>query len=238
MSALPHTQPLKERQRQERERLILQAAEGLMIERGYYETSIDDIAARVGISKGTIYLHFASKEDLVLALIERGRCQFLAALDEVLSTSGTPREKLSAILRQVYGNMGDQHVHHLRMIIQRPEVMSRLAERRQAFTAAWEEPMRRIAAVLEEGKALGEFDREIPTPVMVSMFGSLLSPHSYHRLVVERHLSLDEVVSALTRFFFKGIAAPAVVGGEPVYEHEAHLHYDASLGERIGEQHV
>ncbi|MFL5699301.1 MAG: helix-turn-helix domain-containing protein, partial [Ktedonobacteraceae bacterium] len=60
---LPRT--LKERQRQEREALILQAAEEVLIEKGYHEMSMDEIAARVGISKGTVYLHFASKEDLV-----------------------------------------------------------------------------------------------------------------------------------------------------------------------------
>ena len=83
---MTRTPPLKERQRQEREQLILQAAEQLMIERGYHETSIDDIAARVGISKGTVYLHFASKEDLVIALVERGMRQLIAALDGILST--------------------------------------------------------------------------------------------------------------------------------------------------------
>ncbi len=60
---LPRT--LKERQRQEREALILLAAEEVLIEKGYHEMSMDEIAARVGISKGTVYLHFASKEDLV-----------------------------------------------------------------------------------------------------------------------------------------------------------------------------
>ena len=48
----PVTAPrsLKEKQRQEREELILQAAEEVLAEKGYYETSIDEIAARVGIA--------------------------------------------------------------------------------------------------------------------------------------------------------------------------------------------
>ena len=54
----PVTAPrsLKEKQRQEREALILQAAEEVLMEKGYHETSIDEIAARVGIAKGTVYL--------------------------------------------------------------------------------------------------------------------------------------------------------------------------------------
>src|SRR5579884_61426 len=93
--------PFKERQRRERERLILQAAEELLLERGYHDMSIDDIAARVGISKGTVYLHFASKDDLVFALFEQGMQQFITALDAMLASPGTPREKLGAIIRQM-----------------------------------------------------------------------------------------------------------------------------------------
>lgn len=56
------TRSLKEKQRKERELLILEAAEEVMIEKGYHETSMEEIAARVGIAKGTVYLHFPSKE--------------------------------------------------------------------------------------------------------------------------------------------------------------------------------
>ncbi len=66
----PH-RSLKERQRQERAALILQAAEEVLAEKGYHETSMDEIAARVGVAKGTVYLHFPSKEDLVFALFEQ-----------------------------------------------------------------------------------------------------------------------------------------------------------------------
>ncbi|TMC17177.1 MAG: helix-turn-helix transcriptional regulator, partial [Chloroflexi bacterium] len=52
------TTSLKEKQRREREELIIQAAEEVLQEKGYYETSMDEIAARVGIAKGTIYTHF------------------------------------------------------------------------------------------------------------------------------------------------------------------------------------
>jgi AcrR family transcriptional regulator len=61
MSVADGPRSLKDRQREERERLILEAAEELLAEKGYHEMSIDDIAARVGVSKGTVYLHFPSK---------------------------------------------------------------------------------------------------------------------------------------------------------------------------------
>ena len=85
----PATQPrsLKERQRDERERLILQEGEALLVEKGYGETSMDEIATRVGVSKGTLYLHFASKEDLVLAIIEKNLRVFTDSMRALSSSS-------------------------------------------------------------------------------------------------------------------------------------------------------
>src|SRR5450759_1771466 len=77
---------LKEKQRQEREALILQAAEEVLMEKGYHETSIDEIASRVGIAKGTVYLHFARKEDLVIALFERDLEKFLQLVETTIAT--------------------------------------------------------------------------------------------------------------------------------------------------------
>src|SRR5215831_14564033 len=119
---------LKERQRQEREQLILQAADELLLERGYHETSIDDIAARVGISKGTVYLHFASKEDLVVALFERGMEHLLRTIDEILAAPGSPRARLEAILRRVYAGMAGQHYQVFALLRQDPTLVSRFAE--------------------------------------------------------------------------------------------------------------
>jgi len=205
------TRPLKERQREERERLILRAAEEVIVEKGYQALAMEEIAGRVGISRATIYLHFASKEDLVLALFERGLRAFLAVLDAHLSSSAAPREKLRAILEDVYGSMSGRHYQALSSVLQNPEFHARLAEKRRLFATLWEEPARRFAAVFEEGKAAGEFDAALPTSVMSSLFGALLTPLAYRRLIDQERMAPEEVVRHLSRFFFKGIAP----GGPP-----------------------
>src|ERR1700710_1633291 len=55
----------------ERERRILDAAARLIVHYGYDKTTVDEIAREAGISKGAIYLHFKSKEDLFEALLLR-----------------------------------------------------------------------------------------------------------------------------------------------------------------------
>src|SRR5579859_1800817 len=93
---------LKEKQRQERENLILQAAEEVLLEKGYHETSMDEIAARVGIAKGTLYLHFARKEDLIFALLERELHTVLLMVEHANSIEGSAQEKLAFIFNSLY----------------------------------------------------------------------------------------------------------------------------------------
>src|SRR6266704_4879694 len=97
MQPVTATRSLKEKQRKEREALILQAAEEVLMEKGYHETSIDEIAARVGIAKGTVYLHFPSKEDLVVAIFERDMQQLLQYIDTTLASLVTARGKMETI---------------------------------------------------------------------------------------------------------------------------------------------
>ena len=58
-------------QREQRAERILDAAAELMLRWGYNKTTIDDIVRLAGVPKGTIYLHWKTREDLFLALMER-----------------------------------------------------------------------------------------------------------------------------------------------------------------------
>ncbi len=57
--------------REQRADRILDAAAELMLRWGYNKTTIDDIARLAGVAKGTIYLHWKTREDLFLALMRR-----------------------------------------------------------------------------------------------------------------------------------------------------------------------
>ncbi len=209
----PVTAPrsLKEKQRQEREELILQAAEEVLAEKGYYETSVDEIASRVGIAKGTVYLHFPGKEDLVFAILERNAQEMVALVEETAAAVRSNREKLEAILQVVYGGFFAPDKRHL---MQLPYIVMNSAELRRLFVEKkgcmrdkWQRLEALIASILEDGKAAGEFDKTMPTPVMISAFFSLLSPRSFERLDASIQIPVSDFVKHLGRFYFKGIAA-------------------------------
>jgi TetR/AcrR family fatty acid metabolism transcriptional regulator len=205
----PVTAPrsLKEKQRQEREALILQVAEEVLMEKGYYETSIDEIAARVGIAKGTVYLHFPSKEDLVIAIFERDMQQLLQYVDTTMSSALTSRGKIEAIFDLMHGGIISKRVQLLDSISNSAGLRHLMFEKKGCLREKWDQLSARLNSLLEEGKAAGEFDSTLPTMVMLSAFYSLLSPKSYERLMEEGQMSAEEVEKNLKRIYFKGISA-------------------------------
>src|SRR5579875_853514 len=96
-------QRLKERLREVRTELILNVAEEVFEERGYHETTMDEIAARCGVAKGTLYQHFpGGKDELITALFERHLEQFARAVAQAQSAASTARGGLRRILEYVY----------------------------------------------------------------------------------------------------------------------------------------
>jgi AcrR family transcriptional regulator len=75
-----HRKKEEQSKRQERAQRILNAASELMQRWGYNKTTIDDIARQAGVAKGTIYLHWKTREDLFLALIRR---EELSLIDDI-----------------------------------------------------------------------------------------------------------------------------------------------------------
>ncbi len=195
---------LKERQRQEREALILQASEEVLLEKGYQDASMDEIAARVGIAKGTLYLHFASKEDLVVALVEREMQNFLKVIEDIVASSTTARATLEAILRVMYTGLLGRRFQLLSSLVENIDARKQLLARREGLRSSKERISHIITQLLEQGKAAGEFDRAMPTQIMLSAFFTLL-PHRGSELYTGL-ITSDELVTHLIHFYFKGIS--------------------------------
>lgn len=83
--------------RDERRAHILQAALRVFARQGYSYTVVEDVAQEAGISKGTIYLYFDSKDELVLAAFELFEEQMEAETDHILASEKPPLEKLRAL---------------------------------------------------------------------------------------------------------------------------------------------
>ncbi|MCZ3367413.1 MULTISPECIES: TetR/AcrR family transcriptional regulator [Methanobacterium] len=89
----------KEREREQRQNDIIDAARKLLIDRDFDEVSMDEIAREVGLGKSTLYLYFKNKESLYFAIVLRGIRIWDKMIKEGVEKGNTGLEKFIA-----YGN--------------------------------------------------------------------------------------------------------------------------------------
>ena len=134
---------------------ILDATDRLLARYGYRKMTVEDIAREVGIGKGSIYLHFASKEEIVLSHVDR----IVERLKERLSAiarseaDAAIRLRLMLLARVLY--RFDSVQHYTRSL---DDLLAALRPRLLARRALYFDAEAQIfAEVLEEGREAGEF---------------------------------------------------------------------------------
>lgn len=74
----------------------------MFAERGFHQTSMNDVADAAGVTKPVLYQHFSSKRALYLELLELVSSRLMAAIDEATSTAAGPREQVERGLRAYF----------------------------------------------------------------------------------------------------------------------------------------
>lgn len=86
------------RRRDARPGEIIQAALALFVERGFAATRVEEIAARAGVTKGTVYLYFDSKEDLFRAAVEDSLVPLIETGERLVEEAGPSQAELFRVL--------------------------------------------------------------------------------------------------------------------------------------------
>jgi AcrR family transcriptional regulator len=190
--------PLRERLRTETARAISEAAEQVFARRGVRDARMEEIAARAGVSVGTVYNHFEDRETLLRELIERRRQALAKKLDRALEESrGEPFE---AQLRSFTATV----LEHFEA--NRPFLAITL----QSDSASLEQPseaMRELRARAEtlvrrglDQRALRPQERELWTTLLFGVLRAAL----VHELRHPSQAALGDRAAALADFFLRG----------------------------------
>lgn len=100
-------EPRWQRRKEARPAELLAAALEIFVERGYAGTRLDDVAARAGVSKGTLYLYYANKEELFKAVVRVGLVSPLTRARELVDhASGTSVDLLRTFVRGWWEKIG------------------------------------------------------------------------------------------------------------------------------------
>ena len=148
-----------------RSELTREAAK-LFAQKGYHGTSIGDIAEALGVQKGSLYSHIASKEDLLWETLQEGAAAFHAALDGIPDDL-PPVDKIRAALRG-----------HLRVVAEQLDVATVFVQewrylegaRRDEFVAERRRYEERIRELLREGRDLGDLRSDLDDAAAALLF--------------------------------------------------------------------
>ena len=187
---------------------ILDAANELLGRYGYNKMTVDDLAAEVGIGKGTIYLHFPSKEEIVLSTIDRMVDRLLVKLAEIAEGPGSVSSRLESMLVARILYRFDNRHHDSKSM---DELLSALRApylaRRERYFAA---EAAVLAEVLDEGRAHHELsvdDVAVTAQTLVLATNALL-PSNLSARELGKRKQVAEQATALARLLVRGLAPP------------------------------
>ncbi len=124
------------REREARTNLILDGAERLFVEKGYDQTSINDIAALADFSRTSVYQYFASKEEIYLRILDRYGDLLSERVSRATSSPSPAPEKITAFLEEIRRIIREKPNFFSLYFIQRHQVEPRLpAEMRAQLNA-------------------------------------------------------------------------------------------------------
>ncbi len=185
--------------------LILDAVDLLLARFGYGKMSVDDVARQVGIGKGTIYLHFPSKEELVLAHIDRIAETVIRKLQELADASDSADRRLRRMLVLRVLQRFDSVAHYSQSLGDLlSSVRAPLLLRRQAH---FEKEAAVFEGVLREGARLGSLDCPDPQTtslVLIQSTNSLL-PFNLSARELGRREELEDQVGRIADLLIKGL---------------------------------
>lgn len=164
---------------------ILQAALTCFSGKGYHQTSMDDIVAESGLSKGALYWHFKSKQELFVSLIEWHMTAFREEAFHVWTDDMSATDKIQAMMT-FFVDSSEQLIPFFKITIDFWAQTSEDKQLRAIFDGMLVDFQRGLGALIDEGIASGEF-RAVDVPnLALALFAALDALALYKTLLGDK----------------------------------------------------
>ncbi len=206
--------PRRTGERDKRIEELLAAATAVFAERGYNAATIDAVAERAGVAKGTVYQYFKSKEELLFAVFDRWTAQYFAALSaRVPSTGVSAEEQLRCLVRAAVELAGDiQDLYPLTFEFWAASASLDLRERFLAqFRSMYQLFRDYVAGILRRGVEAGEFSPDVDVKAVSAMFVGALDGF-FLQAWFDRELDLAKTCEGFVAVLIRGLKVRAVHG--------------------------
>lgn len=213
------TSSARQRRKEARPQELLDAALDLFVEKGFAATRSEEVASRAGVSKGTLYLYFPSKEELFKAVVRQNLSTLIAEGEGLVdSFEGTTADLLSCLMQAWWERVGHTPASGIfKIMISEARNFPDLA---QFYVDEVVQPSERLLArTIERGVERGEF-RRLPAHDVVH---ALIAPVLF--LAMHKHslgacgirgteLDADSFISTQMQMVLHGLVLPERKDGD------------------------
>lgn len=168
---------------------------------GFSRVTMDDLAARLGVGKATLYKAFSGKEDVLLAVVRRIIFGTVGRIQAILADPGAGFvERVSGMLRTVgslFASISPLLLEDLRR--QAPHIW-------EAIDAVRHETMlKNLEGLLRGGIEAGVFRSDLDAPLVLEVFIGLIERHLNPDAILRSGRSASDAFSALIGILFQGL---------------------------------
>ncbi|MGH7499236.1 MAG: TetR/AcrR family transcriptional regulator [Gemmatimonadales bacterium] len=206
------TGPRWQRRPEARPDEILDAALQVFGEMGFARARLDEVARRAGVSKGTLYLYFDSKETLFREMVRAKVVANLAEGEELVRThEGSAHDLLVLLTTRMYSRMRDTGMARISRVVQ-AELGNFPELARFYFDEVILRARHLVQKVLERGVASGEFRRqalEFGARGLPSLLVQTASVQCFFTQFDPEALNDDQAIEGLIDLYLNGVLAPS-----------------------------
>ncbi|KPK63098.1 hypothetical protein AMJ83_08510 [candidate division WOR_3 bacterium SM23_42] len=192
---------MRKKETKTRDKIIKNALK-IFARKGYFRTTVDDIAQATGLAKGTVYLYFKDKQDLYVATIDEHFTRALDTLAGINAKSITPREKMQEIAISVINYIRHLKTSYMLFTFENINLKGKtLKNIHSIIEPKIQEMIDLISDIIEDGVANKQFrkvDPRITAFYFLSMIRAIFLSNLY---VSEASFQTDTVL----KLFFEGL---------------------------------
>ena len=150
---------------------FIAAAAELLRTTGKPDFTVQEVVDRSGLSLRSFYQHFATKDDLLLAIIEETVARYIAALRPSIESESDPAEQLRILVTNLFGSPEADDPAARGLVL----FHWHLADTRtDEFAATLAPQLELITEILEAGRACGQFRTDLSVPILAALVTNTL----------------------------------------------------------------
>lgn len=165
----------------ERTRQIIEAARTCFLDKGYFDTKMDDIARAASLSKGGVYFHFDSKRDIFRALVSSDYQSISSVLTQALTNEGTIRERMLSLSKSFFTAFSQGK--RARMMVIVSEMSMRDEEVRKEMLLASHSYVEQTCNLLNEGIKQGALRSDIDVEAVAFLLKTVVDGFQANAMV-------------------------------------------------------